>query len=536
MTSEREKFSELLETAVGQHRSGRLVDAEQAYQMIIEHCPDHGDALELLSIVAYQRGNLDLAIDLRNKAVKINATYPPFHNNLGNALQTSGKLEEAIASYKRALALNPNYSEAHKNLGDALQTLGKLEEAIASYERTLALNPNYSEAHKNLGDVLLKLERIDESINFYEQALAINSEYIGAANNLGLAFLCKEWYEHAQKVFHQSFFKRYSLPQEKLAKFDPTNLMETGKDSKTLNTSRIQLIDRIEQLIYLMEKKLIDSSFQNLVDRYHCLLNELNSQVNPVPYTPLTQQQAELFAGYYDRIIYYTDAPHVSGSAVNEGLDWKSIEKSYQASSVVYFDDFLTPDTLEGLRKFCLESTVFFRHSEAGFVASYMHEGFNCSLLYQIIAELKRNLPSVLGGLSLNNMWIYRYASRGNGVKTHTDDASVTINFWITPDEANLNLNSGSGLVVYDQKQPFDWDWLKYNVQKDDPHIQAQINAFLETAHSLNIPYRCNRAVIFHSKLFHRSDPFHFRDSFESRRMNVTMLFGKIGKESASLK
>ena len=179
MTSEREKFSELLETAVGQHRSGRLVDAEQAYQMIIEHCPDHGDALELLSIVAYQRGNLDLAIDLRNKAVKINATYPPFHNNLGNALQTSGKLEEAIASYKRALALNPNYSEAHKNLGDALQTLGKLEEAIASYERTLALNPNYSEAHKNLGDVLLKLERIDESINFYEQALAINSEYIG---------------------------------------------------------------------------------------------------------------------------------------------------------------------------------------------------------------------------------------------------------------------------------------------------------------------------------------------------------------------
>ena len=394
MTSEREKFSEFLETAVGQHRSGRLVDAEQAYQMIIEHCPDHGDALELLSIIAYERGNLDLAIDLRNKAIKINATYPPFHNNLGNALKNSGKLEEAIASYKCALALNPNYSEAHKNLGDALQTSGKLEEAIASYKCALALNPNYSEAHKNLGDalqtsgkleeaiasykcavalnpnyseahkklgdVLLKLERIDESINFYKQALAINSEYIGAANNLGLAFLYKEWYEHAQKFFHQSFLKRYSLTQEKLAKFAPTNLMETGKDSKTFNTSRIQLIDRIDQLIYLIEKKLIDSSFQNLVDRYHCLLNELNSQVNPVPYTPLTQQQAELFGGYYDRIIYYTDAPHVSGSAVNEGLDWKSIEKSYQASSVVYFDDFLTPDTLEGLRKFCLESTVFF--------------------------------------------------------------------------------------------------------------------------------------------------------------------------------
>lgn len=45
MTLEREKFYELLETAVGQHQSGRLVDAEQAYKMIIEHCPDHGEAM-----------------------------------------------------------------------------------------------------------------------------------------------------------------------------------------------------------------------------------------------------------------------------------------------------------------------------------------------------------------------------------------------------------------------------------------------------------------------------------------------------------
>ena len=42
----------------------------------------------------------------------------------------------------------------------------------------------------------------------------------------------------------------------------------------------------------------------------------------------------------------------------------------------------------------------------------------------------------------------------------------------------------------------------------------------------MTIPYRQNRAVIFNSDLFHQTDQFTFKDEYESRRLNVTLLYG----------
>jgi hypothetical protein len=83
---------------------------------------------------------------------------------------------------------------------------------------------------------------------------------------------------------------------------------------------------------------------------------------------------------------------------------------------------------------------------------------------------------------------------------------------------------------------PLARNWLTINAYKDDPAVQAQIAAYLADAQSFTIPYRCNRAVLFHSTLFHKTDPFHFRDGYENRRTNFTMLFGRRGQESAALR
>ena len=46
------------------------------------------------------------------------------HNNLGTALEATGKLDEAIAEYREAIRLKPDYAEAHYNLGLTLQWKG----------------------------------------------------------------------------------------------------------------------------------------------------------------------------------------------------------------------------------------------------------------------------------------------------------------------------------------------------------------------------------------------------------------------------
>ncbi len=46
-------------------------------------------------------------------------------------------------------------------------------------------------------------------------------------------------------------------------------------------------------------------------------------------------------------------------------------------------------------------------------------------------------------------------------------------------------------------------------------------------ARPITVPYRANRAVIFDSNLFHKTDVIRFAGGYENRRINITMLYGR---------
>ena len=143
-------------------------------------------------------------------------------------------------------------------------------------------------------------------------------------------------------------------------------------------------------------------------------------------------------------------------------------------------------------------------------------------MLAQIAEELRTVFPGIFRDHTLRYIWAFKYDSQLRGIDIHGDDAAVNVNFWITPDEANRDPQSG-GLVVWDKAAPPDWDFAKMN--GDLPAIREFLAA--KGAQSTIIPYRANRAVIFDSDLFHETDKIDFRDGYENRRINVTMLFGK---------
>jgi hypothetical protein len=98
----------------------------------------------------------------------------------------------------------------------------------------------------------------------------------------------------------------------------------------------------------------------------------------------------------------------------------------------------------------------------------------------------------------------------------------VNVNFWITPDLANLDVEGG-GLVIWDKAAPLEWDFAKFNADESAAY------AFLEEqgAKTVTVPYRANRAVIFDSNLFHKTDRISFAEGYDSRRINITMLYGR---------
>ena len=99
----------------------------------------------------------------------------------------------------------------------------------------------------------------------------------------------------------------------------------------------------------------------------------------------------------------------------------------------------------------------------------------------------------------------------------------MNVNFWITPDEANLNPEKG-GLVVYDKEAPQERSFAAYNSEENTSKILEWLNQ--SGAQAIRIPYRANRAVVFNSDLFHETDDIAFKDDFRSRRINITLLYG----------
>jgi hypothetical protein len=143
--------------------------------------------------------------------------------------------------------------------------------------------------------------------------------------------------------------------------------------------------------------------------------------------------------------------------------------------------------------------------------------------LIQIAEELRAAFPRIIGARHrMTQLWGYKYASTQPRLPPHADFAAVNVNFWVTPDEANLDPRGG-GLIVYDVDAPRDWDFQTYN---RNPRKIRELLAERK-ARSLTIPYRFNRAVVFDSDLFHTTPALRFRDEYENRRVNVTVLFGE---------
>jgi hypothetical protein len=150
--------------------------------------------------------------------------------------------------------------------------------------------------------------------------------------------------------------------------------------------------------------------------------------------------------------------------------------------------------------------------------------GFACPLLVQIADELRATYPSIVDDHPLLRWWGFKYDSQLKGINCHADFAAVNVNFWIAPDDANLDPASG-GLVVWDKPAPLDWDFAQYN----NPNAGKNIREFLATsgAKSVTVPHRANRAVIFDSDLFHETDRIAFKEGYLNRRINITMLYGR---------
>ena len=161
-------------------------------------------------------------------------------------------------------------------------------------------------------------------------------------------------------------------------------------------------------------------------------------------------------------------------------------------------------------------------------MGAYLKDGLASPLIWQIANDLKNKFPKIIKDHQLTQLWAYKYDSRSSeiessftGIDPHADFAAVNVNFWVTPNSANLDPSSG-GLIVYNAEAPSEWNFETYNSNMEKIKEEILKSGDRKTV----IPYKENRVVIFNSNLFHETDKILFKEGYENRRINVTMLFG----------
>jgi len=555
----------VLREAIAYHQAGKLAEAETLYREVLAAQPDFAEVHVNLAIVLMFRGNLDAATTSCRRGLLLKPDYAKGHCYLGDILAFQGRPDQAVQSYRQALACKPDYAEAHNNLGNAFLRLGQWDEAALSYGRALAARPEIAEAHNNLGLIHLRRGHFKEAQAAFARAVAIAPGYAEAHNNSGHILLQQGKPDQAADAFRRALAAKpdYAEAHSNLgaALGEQGKLDEAAACCLRAIAARPDYAEAHNNLgnVLKQQGKLVEAeacyrkalAFRPGFPEAHkhlaaILCEEGRTAEGLAVYTrhaqltygagaPLSagpsvvhklQHDAEQQAWLGVKAAPFTiaDGSRIAGPAVNPANRIAEISETWRTArpQIVVIDDLLTAEALEKLRRFCLDSTIWRAIYEGGYLGAFPEHGFAPPLLAQIAEELRALYPVIIGDHPLLHFWAFKYDSSLRGINKHADFAAVNVNFWITPDEANLDPAHG-GLVVWDAAAPLDWDFARYNAADDD------IRAFLEReqAKPVTVPYRANRAVVFDSDLFHETDIIHFKPGYENRRINVTLLFGR---------
>jgi tetratricopeptide (TPR) repeat protein len=550
----------LARKAMQAHREGRLAEAEAGYRQVMGLQPGNVEIMINCAIALSGQGKAGEAGELLRRIIALRPNFAMAHHKLGDALCQKGDFPEAVNSYRRAIRLDPNHGESFNNLANALLQMGDAQGAVTAYRRTTQMNPGFAPAHNNLGLAYMALGEWSHAKTSFEEAIKLAPPYAEAHNNLGYLLLKKGKGAQARQCFQKAIDlnPRLAGAHSNLA----ISLMSGGKTAEALAAAQyaVQLDpgdfrahDTLGKALWAQGDlrqaedclRLAIALNPDYPDSHHFLALVLQEDGRLDEAFAHYRRYAELAgAGPRRRSDHKLRhdaeqrdwlaqrpgaAAAVQGAklpepAVNPGNDIKGISENWQtaAPQIVVIDNLLTPPALEALRDFCLSADVWRKSYDDGYLGAMPEQGFAAPLMAQIAGELRKVYPAIVGDYPLLYFWGFKYDSSLKGINVHADFAAVNVNFWITPDDANLDPGRG-GLVVWDVAAPLDWNFARYNASHDE------IRKFLErnNARAVRIPYRANRAVIFDSDLFHETDDIHFKPGYENRRINVTLLFGR---------
>jgi tetratricopeptide (TPR) repeat protein len=173
----------LLHRAGDLYQHGKLAEAADAFQQVIDRRPDTADAYRYLAFVFWQAGRPDDAIRTLDKALSAGISHRDVRVKLGIYLAQTGRADRAIALLD---GLAGDDTEALNALGIAFGMADRPNDAMRTFRHVLDLDATNGLAWQNIGTLQLRAGDRTAAEASLRKALSIDDTLPGAYTTLGV--------------------------------------------------------------------------------------------------------------------------------------------------------------------------------------------------------------------------------------------------------------------------------------------------------------------------------------------------------------
>ena len=512
------KHSILLNTALTHHNQGKIDLADKVYVEILSQDPENFSANQLHGIALCQKTKYEDAIPYLEKAYAMDEKNYEVNNNLGLAYKGIRSFDKSKKYFLNAIKIDSNNFRAYFNYANLLSDNELYDEAIENMIITSEKKPDFPDAILRLGEIYRSKYIIDKgnrewlskAISCFEKSLQTSPSSVKAHVNLAMCHLWLNNIDLSTQHFKDGFVHLQSSEKFHSGQWS----LEEPKALKTLIKHEYQQLTYIDNdFDGIRNMKFTQEYYDELQEHYNNILNNNfeMEHVKPGFVKSLTK-------------VLYNKPPNLCDDYINKKIDIEEIESIYINGNpeLVVIDNFLNPEALSNLQKFCRSSNIFKYPYINGYIGAFLSKGFANKFMLELGEDMRKTFPKIFEDTVLTQAWAFKYDSVGKGIEVHADQAAVNVNFWIAPEDGNMNKNSG-GMRIWNKVPPKSASFDDYNAVKNSTKIRKMLDD--HKIDSQTVTHKENRAVIFNSKLFHVTDDFEFENTYENRRINVTFLY-----------
>jgi tetratricopeptide (TPR) repeat protein len=373
-----EEYTQELQKAIAFYNDKNYKDASAIYEVLSKKYVIFSDALNGLAVTTKAMGgDLERAIRIYLRAVRIDPLNGYIYNNLSNAYKALGRNQEAIQAAYDAIRSDRTNGEFYNNIGLLFERVKDYSNAIEAYKTAVRVDGKNTKSINNLGVLLYHRKRYDESAQVFQVALDIDPNYIEVYSNMGAALNKAKRYDEAIEALENAIKHN---PKHSGAYTNLGNVYNKMHDYKKASKMHEKSI-KLDPSGYNAYSN-VGTSYKNL--GYH--KKAIDSYKKAIELKP------DFENAHFDlSTVYLSQKDFKNGW---EEYEWR-FQKEEMAGHMLKHQDIFNHERFDG--KTNIENKTLLLHTEQGFGDSIMFgkfvelvkEKYKCSVILQCRDELK---------------------------------------------------------------------------------------------------------------------------------------------------